>query len=253
MAAGTVANHRAAVANKDRVINFIAKKARTRIVTASMPENESTPHKLKWHQRALLTVLAWLMRLWGRTLRFHWGSDVQAIMDADHPPSVIILWHNRLFTAPLFYRRYFRRRQLANLISASKDGAWFAAFVDRLGMRSVRGSRHKRATQAVRDLIAVHQEGADIAVTPDGSRGPIYDMKAGAVTVALKTGAPIILLSFNHSGAWRLKSWDRFYIPYPFSKVEVRIDSVGQGAALGESAKEVAAILKPRLDAITAA
>jgi len=218
-----------------------------------MSEADQTTFKLKWHQGALLTVLALLMRLWGRTLRFQWGADVQAVMNVNSPPSVIILWHNRLFTAPLFYRRYFRQRKLANLISASKDGAWFAAFVERLGMASVRGSRHNRGTQAVRDLIATHDNGFDIAITPDGSRGPIYDMKPGGVAVAMKTGAPILLLSFNHTGAWRLKSWDRFFIPYPFSKIEVRIDSVGQVSALSEDPREVASALKERLDAITAA
>lgn len=216
-----------------------------------MESTDQAPHKLKWHERALLTVLALLMRLWGRTLRFHWGSDVQALLDGGSPPAVVIFWHNRLFAAPLFYRSYFRKRQLATLISASKDGAWLSGFVSRLGMRPVRGSRFKRGTQAVRDLIAAQREGFDIAVTPDGSRGPIYDMKAGAVTVALKTGAPIVLLSFNHTGAWRLKSWDRFYIPYPFSQIEVRIDYVGPGTQLGEDSKAVAAILKERMDAIT--
>jgi len=120
-------------------------------------------------------------------------------------------------------------------------------------MASVRGSRHNRGTQAVRDLIATHDNGFDIAITPDGSRGPIYDMKPGGVAVAMKTGAPILLLSFNHTGAWRLKSWDRFFIPYPFSKIEVRIDSVGQVSALSEDPREVASALKERLDAITAA
>ena len=216
-----------------------------------MSETDQTPIKLKWYQGALLSALALLMRLWGRTLRFHWGADVQALMDGEDPPSVIILWHNRLFTAPLFYRRYFRQRKLANLISASKDGAWFAAFVGRLGMGYVRGSRYNRGTQAVRDLIAINNDGFDIAITPDGSRGPIYDMKPGGVTVAMKTGAPIILLSFNHTGAWRLKSWDRFFIPHPFSRIEVRIDAVGQASALSEIPKEAAAILKVRLDAIT--
>lgn len=216
-----------------------------------MPENSPTPFELKWHQRILLTLLAWLMRLWGRTLRFRWGADVQAVMDGDFPPTVTILWHNRLFIAPLFYRRYFRQRGLANLISASKDGAWFAAFVKRLGMLPVRGSQRKRTTQAVRDLIALNRSGVDIAVTPDGSRGPIYEMKAGAVTVALKTGAPIALLSFNHSGAWRLKSWDRFIVPHPFSRIEVRVDYVGQPSALGQDAKEVAAVLQKRLNAMT--
>ena len=119
-------------------------------------------------------------------------------------------------------------------------------------MRPVRGSRYKRGTQAVRDLIAAQREGFDIGVTPDGSRGPIYDMKAGAVTVAMKTGAPVVLLSFNHSGAWRLKSWDRFFIPHPFSKIEVRIDCVGQEACgSGDDSKAAAAVLKARMDAIT--
>lgn len=216
-----------------------------------MPSPDPSPEQLKWHERALLTVLALLMRLWGRTLRFHWGSDVQALLDGGSPPAVVIFWHNRLFAAPLFYLRYFRRRRLATLISASKDGAWLAGFVERMGMRPVRGSRFKRGTQAVRDLIKAQREGYDIAVTPDGSRGPIYDMKAGAVTVAMKTGAPIVLLSFNHSGAWRLKSWDRFYVPFPFSKIEVRIDYVGQGMELTEGSKAAAAILKRRMDAIT--
>jgi len=216
-----------------------------------MTTTDQTPAELDWHQRLLLAVLALCMRLWGRTLRFHWGADVQAVMDGDHAASMVILWHNRLFAAPIFYLRYFRQHRLATLISASKDGAWLAGFLNQLGMHPVRGSRYKRSTQAVRDLISAQKDGFDIGITPDGSRGPIYDMKAGAVTVAMKTSAPIILLSFNYSNAWRLKSWDRFLIPYPFSKIEVRIDSVGQGAALSSDPKEVAAILKVRLDAMT--
>lgn len=199
----------------------------------------------------LLSLLALCMRVWGRTLRFQWGADVQAMLDDSSPPVVVIFWHNRLFAAPIFYRRFFRKRRLATLISASKDGAWLSGFVSRLGMRPVRGSRFKRGAQAVRDLIAAQREGFDIAVSPDGSRGPIYDMKAGAVTVAMKTGAPIVLLSFNHSGAWRLKSWDRFYIPYPFSKIKARIDYLEPGALFTDDPKESAAELKQRLDAIT--
>jgi lysophospholipid acyltransferase (LPLAT)-like uncharacterized protein len=103
----------------------------------------------------------------------------------------------------------------------------------------------------VRDLIAVQREGFDVAVSPDGSRGPMYDMKAGAVTVAMKTGAPIILLSLNHTGAWRLKSWDRFFIPYPFSRIEARVDYITGSALLSGDPKEAAAQLKERLDAIT--
>ena len=216
-----------------------------------MSDSNSHPQSLKLHQRTLLAVFALLLRMWGRTLRFHFKEDVKAVLEGGSPPSVVIFWHNRLFAAPIFYHRYFRNRRLASLISASSDGAWLAGFVKKLGMRPVRGSRYQRGTQAVRDLIHALRDGYDVAVSPDGSRGPVYDMKAGAVTVALKTGAPILLVSFNHSGAWRLKTWDRFFIPHPFSRVQVSIDTVEQDTFLSEDPKEAAAMLKLRMDAIT--
>jgi len=104
----------------------------------------------------------------------------------------------------------------------------------------------------MREMIKLGGLGLDIAVTPDGSRGPMYDMKPGAVAVALKIGAPVILLSFNFSRAWRLKSWDRFYLPVPFSRIEVRVDRVRDTSELGAAdRKEAARILKVRMDAIT--
>ena len=214
--------------------------------------NRGAAKQLKWHQLLLLRVLSSLLGLWWRTLRFRWGAEVQAIMDAPQPPSVVILWHNRLFVAPAFFRRYFRSRQLAVLISASGDGAWLAAFMEQIGMRPVRGSRYNRGPQAMRELMEANEAGCDVGVTPDGSRGPIYDMKPGAVAVALKTDTPIMLLSFNFGKAWRLKSWDRFYLPLPFTRVEVKIDAVGRPSALGfEDPKAAASVLKARLDAIT--
>jgi lysophospholipid acyltransferase (LPLAT)-like uncharacterized protein len=217
-----------------------------------MSKSTQIPEQLKWHQRVLLAVLALFMRLWGRTLRYHWGTDVQSMMDGETAPAVVIFWHNRLFAGILFYLRYFRKRRLATLISASKDGAWLAGFVKKLGVRPVRGSRFNRGAQAVRDMITANKEGFDIGVSPDGSRGPLYDMKPGALKVALKTSAPIILLSLNHTAAWRLKSWDRFYIPHPFSKVEVLMDVVAPDEVVGLEVEEAAAALKARMDAITA-
>ena len=216
-----------------------------------MTENPKVPEQLKWHQRALLAALAFFMGLWGRTLRYHWDTNAQSMMDGETPPAVIILWHNRLLAGIIFYMRYLRERRLATLISASKDGAWLAGFVEKLGVRPVRGSRFNRGAQALRDMIAASSEGFDVGVSPDGSRGPLYDMKPGALKVALKTGAPIILLSLNHTGAWRLKTWDRFYIPHPFSKVEARMDVVSLDEVSGLEVEEATAVLKARMDAIT--
>lgn len=210
------------------------------------------PKKLRWHQRVVLSVFGVVMRLWTRTLRFHFGADVQAVIDAELPPAVLIFWHNRLFVAPEFFRRFLPKRKGAAIISASGDGAWLAGFFEQLGIRPIRGSQHGRGAQAFRDMIKASRAGYDVAVTPDGSRGPIYDMKAGASTLALRTGAPILLLSYNFSNAWRANSWDRFYIPVPFSRVEVQVDAIADGRKLaGGDAKEAAKILKQRLDAIT--
>lgn len=232
----------------------IAKALHSSIVTSKMsdPAHKSTAYaELKWHQKLLLALLALVMGLWSRTLRFRWGTAVQAIIDEPPANSVIILWHNRLFAAPEFFRRNFAQRRLATLISASGDGAWLAAFVKKLGMFPIRGSHYKRGPQAVREMLVAHKQGYDIAVTPDGSRGPMYGLKPGAVAVALKTGDPFVLFSLNFSRAWRLKSWDRFYLPVPFSKVEVRMRLIEKPAELGDDPRVVAGLLKEQMDAIT--
>lgn len=233
----------------------IAKAGHSSILTTStMSDSDHTPTayaELKWHQRLLLLVLATFMRLWWRTLRYRWGPEVQAAIDKPPGASVIILWHNRLFAAPEFFRRHFPQRRLATLISASGDGAWLAAFLQKLGMFPIRGSHYKRAPQAVREMLSAHKEGCDIAVTPDGSRGPMYDLKPGAVAVALKTGAPFVMFSLNFNRAWRLKSWDRFYVPFPFSRIEVQMHLVKNPGELGDDPREVASLLKVQMDAIT--
>lgn len=214
--------------------------------------NKGAAQQLRWHELLLVRLLALLMAAWSRTLRFRIDAETRALIEGEIPPSVVILWHNRLFVAPAFFRRYFRQRKLAVLISASGDGAWLSAFLKQVGMHPVRGSRYNRGPQAVRELIEANEQGFDIGITPDGSRGPIYDMKAGAVTVALKTNTPLVLLSFNFGKAWRLKSWDKFYLPYPFTTIEAKLENVGMPDQLGASdANEAAAILKQRLDAIT--
>jgi lysophospholipid acyltransferase (LPLAT)-like uncharacterized protein len=216
-----------------------------------MTESEKALKQLKWHERLVLSLISTLLLLWGRTLRLRLAPEDAQCLHEDLPPAMIILWHNRLFCGPVFFSRFLRKRRVAVMNSASKDGTWMSAFVGKLGMRSVRGSRKRRGAQAVRDLIEAQREGYDIALTPDGSRGPVYEMKAGAVTIALKTGAPIILLSFNYKKAWRLNSWDRLYIPYPFSEIEVKTDYIANPNELGANSKEVIPILEKRMAKIT--
>ena len=216
------------------------------------PDEPKAPRELKGLQRVAMSILGVFVRMWTRSLRLHFGADVQAFLDKPAEPVIMVLWHNRLLLGPELFRRYLPERKKAGLISASSDGAWLAAFFEQLGITPIRGSRHGRGVQAFRELIKVSRAGYDVGITPDGSRGPMYDMKAGAATLALRGGAPILLLSYNYTHAWRLKSWDRFYLPLPFSRINVRVDDVGYGKNLaGGDAKQAAVILKERLMAIT--
>jgi lysophospholipid acyltransferase (LPLAT)-like uncharacterized protein len=184
---------------------------------------ETVQHIKGW-QRALLFPFALILRLWGASLRFEVSNDtIQAITKNDEPVA-FVLWHNRLFLTAEVFRRYRRGRVLYGLVSTSKDGAWLSAFFSLAGIRTVRGSSSKLGREAVTALVEVMRAGHDIGITPDGPRGPLYDFKAGGLIVARRVRAPLLLLGAEFQSSWQLRSWDRFYLPKPFSRVRLRCE-----------------------------
>lgn len=189
-------------------------------------------HGIEGWKRALLYPLGLLVRLWGATLRFQTSPEDERWLRNLDQPVAFVLWHNRLFLVSEIFRRYRQRRPVYGLVSASKDGAWLAAFFSLVGIRSVRGSSSRLGREAVTALLDVLRAGNDIGVTPDGPRGPMYDFKGGAMIVARRAHSPILLLGGVYESAWQLRSWDRFYLPKPFSRVRVycvRCDPRGSG------------------------
>ena len=85
----------------------------------------------------------------------------------------------------------------------------------------MRGSSSKRAAPAGAELVGCLQGGSDIGITPDGPRGPCYKLAMGPVRLAEMTQAPVVAIHANYAKCWQLRSWDRFRIPKPFSKVSV--------------------------------
>lgn len=162
------------------------------------------------------------MRLWTGTLRIRMDAATRERLCDFSEPTILVFWHNRLFVASEVYRRYRRTRTTYCLISASRDGAWLAAFMELGGMRAVRGSSSRRGREALHELQRRLGEGADVGITPDGPRGPAYSFKAGAPMLAARTGARVLLLNAAFSSAWRLRSWDGFFLPKPFSRVTLR-------------------------------
>ena len=152
-------------------------------------------------------------------------EDLRAYTKRDEPVA-LILWHNRLFLAAEILRRFRHGRPAYALVSASQDGAWLTAFFSLAGMRTVRGSSSRLGREAATALVEVLKAGHDVGITPDGPRGPCYDLKAGALIVARRARAPALLIGAEFESAWRLRSWDRFYLPKPFSRVRMRCEVI---------------------------
>ncbi|GAA5483830.1 lysophospholipid acyltransferase family protein [Haloferula sargassicola] len=170
------------------------------------------------------TAAGWLMRVWCSTLRYE--IEDRAGFVAAEKPVIYALWHNRIFTVPDAWDRLVRgRRRTVVLTSASHDGAMLARAVGVFGLGSVRGSSSRRGVAALVALRKAMREGSDCCVTPDGPRGPRYVVQPGTVKLAETTGAPIIPIHVTFASAWRLKSWDRFVVPKPFSRVRVIFDA----------------------------
>ncbi|MFI5335748.1 MAG: lysophospholipid acyltransferase family protein [Opitutales bacterium] len=186
------------------------------------PEASELINEVRGWRRFLLWLLALLVRAWGRTLRLRADEETLRRLTWSEEPAAIVLWHNRLFLSAEIFRRYRTRRDVHGLVSASKDGAWLAAFYRMVGVCPVRGSSSNLGREAARLLIGRMREGHDVGITPDGPRGPMYTVEPGVLVVTRRLHAPMVLLGAEFTRAWRLKSWDRFYLPWPFSRVHMR-------------------------------
>ncbi len=185
------------------------------------------PHPPRWYQRAAAWALFVVVRAVAATLRFRY-RDHSGLPDVPEGPTICCVWHNRLPLCMEMYRYYTLRRGrtagLAALVSASKDGAFLASILECFGVQPVRGSSSRRGPQALLELTTWAERGYDLAITPDGPRGPRYVVQEGVMSLAQLTGLPILPASYHLSHKIRLKSWDRSQIPLPFARCDVCIE-----------------------------
>lgn len=167
-------------------------------------------------------------------MRIKFSPGVLAELKRIDRPVVFALWHNRLMVAAELFRQHRRAREVVALISSSKDGAWLEAFFEEVGIRAARGSSSRRGHQATVELIEALKAGHDVGITPDGPRGPCYRMKEGGLVIARRAGAPVVLLGAVFEEGWRLKSWDRFWVPKPFSRVGVSYEVLDAAALVDD-------------------
>ena len=135
--------------------------------------------------------------------------------------NIFVFWHSRLFYLVYYYVMRSPRRKACMLVSLSRDGDYGAALVRRLKQDAVRGSSSRGGQAAVRKLVSRIEAGCNVAITPDGPRGPAFVVGEGVVKLAQMTGARIIPVSYNASRRLLLKSWDQFIVVKPFGRVHV--------------------------------
>jgi hypothetical protein len=163
------------------------------------------------------------MRLLGLTWRFRLEDESRRIGAGTDAVFIWAIWHNRIGIMPAAYKKYMRRTHLATLVSASRDGELLARTLLRFGFQPVRGSTSRRGPQSLLEMVRYVTEGFDAVITPDGPRGPAEVVQPGIVQLAKVTKVPITPVSCSVSRCMRLKSWDRFIIPWPFAQIVVRV------------------------------
>jgi lysophospholipid acyltransferase (LPLAT)-like uncharacterized protein len=166
--------------------------------------------------------LSWLglqsLRLLALTWRFRVvNPEVLVAFRAQGRSVVQVFWHGQLLSVLWS----IRHKQVAAMVSEHGDGEIIGRAAAALGCRLVRGSTSRGAARALLTGAREIEAGFDLAITPDGPRGPAKSVAPGAIAIAHRTGAPIMPVGIWASRAWHLRSWDRFMIPKPFAKVNV--------------------------------
>lgn len=191
-----------------------------------------------------------LVRLLWRTCRVRQVGRVEAAQDAVRSlRSVIpVYWHQHiLFGVQAVLGLRSHGLKLGFLISPSVDGTAPAMLVQKVGGHVIRGSSTHTGARALRDFYeTIVKQGISPAITPDGPRGPLHEFKPGAVMLAQLTGKPILPISVAASHTWRFRTWDRFELPLPFSRVAiafgdpVRVPRVLDAEGLAQVQREMA-------------
>ena len=183
------------------------------------------PHAPKWHQRLAAVLVFISLRGLLLTVRCRMKTRSEFLSPGAPTPAIFCIWHNRLATCVKVLDVHRRPNNsgagMAALVSASKDGALLARILEWFRIQPVRGSSSRRGAQALRELTTWAERGHDLTITPDGPRGPGYQVQDGITSLAQLTGLPIVPVALNLNWKISIKSWDRFQIPLPFARCEV--------------------------------
>ena len=133
---------------------------------------------------------------------------------------IVSMWHGDLLMQPFNYQNFKPKGTVKAIISEHRDGEAIRKTVEFLGIGSLAGSSTRGGAKALIGAIKSIKKGVDVAITPDGPKGPIFSVADGIVVISQKTKAKILPFSSVPSKYWKMKSWDKFIIPKPFGQID---------------------------------
>ena len=184
----------------------------------------------------------WTIRILGATMRFmEVNSEIPRSFIEKGTLAIGAFWHGRLLMMPCLESVHKESgRKMSFLVSSHRDGQVIGKAVERFGHRAILGSSTRRGFSAFHQMLKAQEDGYDVIVVPDGPKGPRHEVQIGIMQLAKLTGSPIVPLSFSASRRKIFNTWDRFLLPYPFSKgvfiwgEPVYVDADGDRAHLEE-------------------
>ncbi|MFK5882547.1 MAG: lysophospholipid acyltransferase family protein [Sulfurospirillum sp.] len=160
-------------------------------------------------------------------------------------PTVIAFWHGELLSVLKGYLFFVGNPNIDSIVSEHSDGEIIAKTVSLFGGGTIRGSSTRGGIKVLKQSFKALQKGRNIAITPDGPKGPRHSVADGIVLISQKKMVPIVTFNCKPTSYWQFKSWDRFIIPKPFSTLDFYIGEpfLLDGLSLQESKK----LIKERL------
>jgi lysophospholipid acyltransferase (LPLAT)-like uncharacterized protein len=202
------------------------------------------PEILPRSARAALLLGRGFLQLLGHSCRMRvvHGERVE-ILRNNGSAFIFSIWHGHLLPG-LWHHRH---EGVTVLISEHRDGEIVARAAQSLGYGLIRGSTTRGGGRALISLVRELRAGHEIAITPDGPRGPARKFAPGALVAAQRSDAFILPVAVSASSAWRMKSWDRFMIPKPFARVTI---AYGVPAKVAATDARAAAEEAPRFESL---
>lgn len=160
---------------------------------------------------ATMTVRSWMDTLSYKALFY--DPAVDPVSPVYRGQKIYLFWHEYILL-PLGLRGH---SNLAMLLSRHRDAEVLGRVAHLLGFDTVRGSTNRGGVPALRELLRKSQ-GMNLAIVPDGPRGPRRVLATGPIYLSSKLGMPLVLMGLGFDRPWRARSWDRFAIPRPGSR-----------------------------------